>query len=211
MIKINDRDVNEYFKDKDIAEKLVEFSGVLLSAHFLIEDMEPTLKDALHFAEALYLFSALNASNIDEEILESEFKNCLKKINVFKSAEDDCVFSVSLDNEMKPLEALYWLEKNRDRLKEEMFILNQCWLATFRNAKDLTKLAFALEDYMATAMLLTAVYLENFTGENPYSAMTMKVLFRFCKQNSPFSEHSKEDMDYLCAGNNTQEVSGKKS
>ena len=62
MLKINEREVSEYFKDKDIAKNFKHIRTALYQAQCKLSFMKDCGETWLHFCEALYLFATLNSS-----------------------------------------------------------------------------------------------------------------------------------------------------
>ncbi|MBQ8649410.1 MAG: hypothetical protein IJ470_05010 [Clostridia bacterium] len=64
MIKINDRNINDVFKDEDIIEKYSDVLSVLYAVFLKINDIEKSIESMVRFVEALTLFLRLNSSSL---------------------------------------------------------------------------------------------------------------------------------------------------
>lgn len=64
MIKINNRNINDIFKDEDIIEKYSDVLSVLYAVFLKINDIEKSIESMVRFVEALTLFLRLNSSSL---------------------------------------------------------------------------------------------------------------------------------------------------
>ena len=64
MIKINDRNINDIFKDVDNIEKHMQVLPVLYAVFLKINDIEKSIESMVRFLEALTLFLRLNSSSL---------------------------------------------------------------------------------------------------------------------------------------------------
>ena len=192
MLKINNRDVSEYFKDKDVGEKLNNLTQVLYKAHCSIFEITPNKIASVHFCEALYLFAEVNSSK------ESHLENMLdfyKRVDKFckaKTLERDIKITFSPENEGDWFD---WVEENANELQKGLNTL-------YRNYKVIPKRPEfpGCDYYIFTAQTCTVGYLENYKQKFPYSNLMLAALYEFCKANSPTNKLSGQEMKSFYKG-----------
>ena len=211
MLKINNRDVSEYFKDKDVGEKLNNLTQVLYKAHCSIFEITPNKIASVHFCEALYLFAGVNSSK------ESHLENLLdfnKRVDKFckaKTLESDIKITFSPENEGDWFD---WVEENANELQKGLnalyrnykvipkrpefpgcdyyiFTAQTCTVRYLENYKQKFP---GCDYYIFTAQTCTVGYLENYKQKFPYSNLMLAALYEFCKANSPTNKLSGQEM-----------------
>lgn len=192
MLKINNRDVSEYFKDKDVGEKLNNLTQVLYKAHCSIFEITPNKIASVHFCEALYLFAAVNSSK--ESHLENlpDFYKRVDKFCKAKTLERDIKITFSPENEGDWFD---WVEENATELQKGLNAL-------YRNYKVVPKRPEfpGCDYYIFTAQTCTVRYLENYKQKFPYSNLMLAALYEFCKANSPTNKLSGQEMKSFYKG-----------
>ena len=184
MLKINNHEVSEYFKDKDIAKNFKHIRTALYQAQCKLSFMKDCGETWLHFCEALYLFATLNSSanfqNYDSPKILSEINELRdSKMNTTHSK-----FDFYLENE---IDWVGWATANSSRLNSA---LNQLF-SSYRNTPHIPNL-YDCEQYTYTALVFALRCFEKYEDNLPYSIALMENLFTFCLENSPAKPIVKE-------------------
>lgn len=202
MLKINGRDVNEYFMEKNIAAKINALSDVLYKNQCEIAGEKNDVKGYLHFVEALYLFATVNASKSHVPFSkEALIKNLIKMqsdIRFGDKVEAEC----STDGEISLEDASVYLIANSSDLATKMDALSRCYINTLDSAGNAKDHVFCLDYYLMVTMAYASECFDGFTDKVPYSNVMIATLFDFCKKYSIFSALSKEDVECIYAGDN---------
>lgn len=122
MIKINDRNINDIFKDDDIIEKYRALISFLYGVFIQINNLEDSLETKVHFTEAVTLFLRLNSHSLfnDDELSDS-LKNRYSSNKALVSYEDMAL-------ELEPIEDTginefaEYLSYNYTPIKKELYL-----------------------------------------------------------------------------------------
>lgn len=122
MIKINDRNINDIFKDDDIIEKYRALISFLYGVFIQINNLEDSLETKVHFTEAVTLFLRLNSHSLfnDDELSDS-LKNRYSSNKALVSYEDMAL-------ELEPIEDTginefaEYLSYNYTSIKKELYL-----------------------------------------------------------------------------------------
>lgn len=122
MIKINDRNINDIFKDDDIIEKYRALISFLYGVFIQINNLEDSLETKVHFTEAVTLFLRLNSHSLfnDDELSDS-LKNRYSSNKALVIYEDMAL-------ELEPIEDTginefaEYLSYNYTSIKKELYL-----------------------------------------------------------------------------------------
>lgn len=184
MLKINECEVSEYFKDKYIAKNFKYIRTALYQAQCKLSFMKDCGETWLHFCEALYLFATLNSSanfqNYDSPKILSEINELRdSKMNTTHSK-----FDFYLENE---IEWFGWATEHSSELNKS---LNRLF-NSYRNTSQIPDL-YDCEQYAYTALAFALRYFKEYEDNLPYSISLIEDLFTFCLENSPAKPIVKE-------------------
>ena len=198
MLKINNLEVSQYIKNKDIINNPYIISE-LYQAQCKMSFMKENEETWFHFCEAIYLFATLNSSvnfenydpldiffgliefaNTKIDVRESEF--VLSSVNEFDWSEYVSANSSKLKKALNQLSKInqeagpiYDFYANPQPVPEALF-------DELENCKH----------YLFMAMMFALRCFEKYEDNLPYSIALMEDLFTFCLENSPAKSILKE-------------------
>lgn len=184
MLKINNHEVSEYFKDKDIAKNFKYIRTALYQAQCKLNFMKDCGETWLHFCEALYLFATINSSVNSESLDSSKIQYEINELLDAKMNSTHSKFDFYLENE---IDWFGWATANSSRLNSA---LNQLF-SSYRNTSQIPDL-YDCEQYTYTALVFALRCFEKYEDNLPYSIALMEDLFTFCLENSPAKPMVKE-------------------
>ena len=176
MLKINEREVSEYFKDKDIAKNFKHIRTALYQAQCKLNFMKDCGDTWLHFCEALYLFATLNSSANFENYDSSKIQYEINELRDAKMNTTHSKFDFYLENE---IDWFGWASANSSELNKA---LNQLF-NSYRNTSQIPDI-YDCEQYAYTALVFALRCFEKYEDNVPYSIALMEDLFTFCLENS---------------------------
>ena len=100
MIKINDRNNNDIFKNVDNIEKHSQVLSVLYAVFLKINDIEKSIESMVRFLEALTLFLRLNSSSLlSREQIPTELINRYLAGKLFTNSETLKIYKLECDSD----------------------------------------------------------------------------------------------------------------
>ena len=122
MIKINDRNINDIFKDVDNIEKHIQVLSVLYAVFLKINDIEKSIESMVRFLEALTLFLRLNSSSLlSREQIPTELINRFLAGKLFTYSETLKIYELEGDSDYEE-----YFKRNAFYIKKELYYYSEC-------------------------------------------------------------------------------------
>lgn len=177
MIKINNRNINDIFKDEDIIEQYHVLMFLLYGTFIRINNLEDSLETKVNFTEAITLFLRLNSRSLfnDDELSDS-LKKRYASNKALDSYEDMAL-------ELEPIKDTgideFWeyLSYNYTSIKKELYLY----------AKKLYCEKCSYDDfyvYMSNLINKSVQALDSYEGSTNLTNTILMGLYVLCKNMS---------------------------
>ena len=122
MIKINDRNINDIFKDVDNIEKHMQVLPVSYAVFLKINDIEKSIESMVRFSEALTLFLRLNSSSrLSREQIPTELINRYLACKLLTNSETLKIYELEGDSDYEE-----YFKRNAFYIKKELYYYAEC-------------------------------------------------------------------------------------
>lgn len=190
MIKLNDREVTTYFKDKNYIQNL---DWVIDALHqILCEEMgiECTQYTHIHFCEALMMYMIINSPKKTKGLSHKRAKELIQIYNSDRNRVDGCKVYIVEDREISSFKVHKYMKSN-------FRIFNEILTDTYTNFKlsyDESKCPYC--QYHDSLLFAIVSLIENISSfDIPFSIILMEELMEFCMKNSRIVNLSKSDKE----------------
>ena len=195
MVKFDNKEVSNYFNDKECIEHFDNFHTMLFSYLCTQFKLPKTAKNYVHYCEALFLFLEMNSNPPTKSNMPAYVQHLLKRCQQKKHFSPSFVkWEFSWDNEIDPDKVLTIFSPV---FKAQLLSVFQRYQ---RVIPDLTKITEGNETYPFLLVTHMLVSLDNYRCDDtiPFSLILMKELINFCIESSPFNDIPKDAQDSCC-------------
>ncbi len=173
MIKINDRNINDIFKDEDIIEKYNDIMSILYASFIKINDIEKTVESMVRFMEALTLFLRLNSSSLlSREQIPMEL---IIRYSTDKSLSNEGMLGVEILADDSSYEQ--YITQNAFYIKKELYYYAECIYEVERPINPFV-------EYMQRLISSALQALNSYKGDTLLSNEILLALYYLCEEIS---------------------------
>ena len=173
MIKINDRNINDIFKDVDNIEKHIQVLSVLYAVFLKINDIEKSIESMVRFLEALTLFLRLNSSSLlSREQIPTELINRFLAGKLFTYSETLKIYELEGDSDYEE-----YFERNAFYIKKELYYYAECIYEVERPVNPFF-------EYMERLIYCQLQALNSYKGDTALTNEILLTLYYICEELS---------------------------